>query len=103
MKNREKYEDRIRTQLENNYWNMMNDSIFKFILGSEEHKAITVSFLNSVLAGSLGHSIEDIEFRPTEQIPENIEDKAPRFDVACELDTGELVDVEAQVDRKSVV
>ena len=97
MKNREKYEDRIRTQLENNHWNMMNDSIFKFILGSEEHKAITVSFLNSVLAGSLGHRIEDIEFRPTEQIPENIEDKAPRFDVACELDTGELVDVEAQV------
>ena len=51
MKDREKYEDRIRTQLENNHWNMMNDSIFKFILGSEEHKAITVSFLNSVLAG----------------------------------------------------
>ena len=31
MKDREKYEDRIRTQLENNHWNMMNDSIFKFI------------------------------------------------------------------------
>ena len=97
MKNREKYEERIRTQLENKRWNMMNDSIFKFILGSEEHKAITISFLNSMLAGSLGHRIEDIEFRPTEQIPENAEDKAPRFDVACELDTGELVDVEAQV------
>lgn len=97
MKDREKYEDRIRTQLENNHWNMMNDSIFKFILGSEEHKAITVSFLNSVLAGSLGHRIEDIEFRPTEQIPSNKADKAPRFDVACRLDSRELIDVEVQI------
>ena len=41
--------------------------------------------------------IQDITFIPTEQIPQNEADKTSLFDVACELDTGEHVDVEVQV------
>jgi predicted transposase/invertase (TIGR01784 family) len=77
--------------------NPMNDVLFKFIFGKIERKNITIDFLNAVLEPSLGHKIKDIHFIPTEQIPQNEEDKLSRLDVACELDTGEYVDVEVQV------
>ena len=75
----------------------MNDVLFKFIFGKDERKQITLDFLNAVLEESLGHVIKDLTFRPTEQIPQNDGGKLTRLDVACELDTGEFVDVEVQV------
>lgn len=54
-------------------------------------------FLNAVLEPSLGHKIKGLHFLPTEQIPQSEEDKLSRLDVACELDTGEYIDVEVQV------
>ena len=77
--------------------NPMNDVLFKFIFGKIERKNITVDFLNAVLEPSLGHKVKDIHFIPTEQIPQSEEDKLSRLDVACELDTGEYIDVEVQV------
>lgn len=56
-----------------------------------------MDFLNAVLEPSLGHAIKEIYFLPTEQIPQNDADKLSRLDVACELDTGEFIDVEVQV------
>ena len=94
MQDEKKIRSIIQTKIENQHINTMDDLLFKFVFGKEERKHFTVDFLNSVLSESLGHRINDIEFRPTEQIPYN---KAPRFDVACRLDTGELIDVEAQV------
>lgn len=77
--------------------NPMNDVLFKFIFGKIERKDITVDFLNSVLEPSLGHKVVDLRFISTELIPQSEEEKLSRLDVACELDTGELVDVEVQV------
>lgn len=77
--------------------NPMNDVLFKFIFGKVERKNITMDFLNAVLEPSLGHAIKEIYFLPTEQIPQNDADKLSRLDVACELDTGEFIDVEVQV------
>jgi len=77
--------------------NPMNDVLFKFIFGKIERKNITIDFLNAVLESSLEHKIKNILFLPTEQIPQNEEDKLSRLDVACELDTGEYIDVEVQV------
>lgn len=54
-------------------------------------------FLNAVLEPSLGHKIKGLHFLPTEQIPQSEEDKLSRLDVACELDTGEYIDVEVHV------
>ena len=86
-----------------NQFNPMNDAICKFIFGREERKSILIGFLNAVLEGSLGHSITDIRYIPTEQIPLNNTGKSTRYDVACELDTGEFVDVEVQVvDHKNM-
>ena len=78
-------------------FNPMNDVAFKFIFGKEERKQITIDFLNTVLHKSLSHEIRDISFRQTEMIPDSDDAKLSRLDIACELDTGELVDVEVQV------
>ena len=78
-------------------FNPMNDVAFKFIFGKEERKRITIDFLNTVLQESLGHEIRDIAFRQTEMLPDGDDGKLSRLDIACELDTGELVDVEVQV------
>lgn len=75
----------------------MNDVLFKFVFGKIERKNITIDFLNSVLEPSLGHKIVNLRFISTEMIPQSEEEKLSRLDVACELDTGELIDVEVQV------
>ena len=82
---------------ETEIFNPMNDVAFKFIFGKEERKQITIDFLNTVLHKSLAHNIRDISFRQTEMIPDSDDAKLSRLDIACELDTGELVDVEVQV------
>lgn len=90
-------EEELLRQLDADHYNPMNDVLFKFIFGKEERKQITIDFLNAVLQQSLGHAIADIRFDQTEKTPENEDDKLTRLDVACELDTGEQVDVEVQV------
>ena len=77
--------------------NPMNDVLFKFIFGKEERKGITIDFLNAVLEESLEHPIKDIRFTQTEQVPQDDGGNLTRFDVACELDSGEMIDVEVQV------
>ena len=90
-------ERRIVDGLDVHQANPMNDVLFKFIFGKIERKNITIDFLNAVLEPSLGHKVKDIHFIPTEQIPQSEEEKLSRLDVACELDTGEYIDVEVQV------
>nr|MBQ5527404.1 Rpn family recombination-promoting nuclease/putative transposase [Succinivibrionaceae bacterium] len=93
----------IEDAIGKNNFNPMNDAIFKFIFGRNERKSIMVDFLNAVLEESLEHRITDIVYIPTEQIPLSSTGKTTRFDVACELDTGEFVDVEVQVvDHKNM-
>ena len=45
--------------------NPMNDAFFKFLLGKEESKRLTIDFLNAVLGSELQETIEDITFLPT--------------------------------------
>ena len=59
----------IEHEISANKFNPMNDALCKFIFGREERKSILIDFLNAVLEGSLGHSIADIRYIPTEQIP----------------------------------
>ena len=87
----------ISQAFERQRFDPMNDVAFKFIFGKEERKQITINFLNAVLQESLGHAIRDITFRQTEMPPDADGGKLSRLDIACELDTGELVDVEVQV------
>ena len=88
---------KILAELQVHKINPMNDVLFKFIFGKEERKGITIDFLNAVLEESLEHPIKDIRFTQTEQVPQDDGGKLTRFDVACELDSGEMIDVEVQV------
>jgi predicted transposase/invertase (TIGR01784 family) len=88
---------KILAELQAHKINPMNDVLFKFIFGKEERKGITIDFLNAVLEESLEHPIKDIRFTQTEQVPQDDGGKLTRFDVACELDSGEMIDVEVQV------
>ncbi|WP_294146423.1 Rpn family recombination-promoting nuclease/putative transposase [uncultured Selenomonas sp.] len=90
-------ETRIFDDLDAHRANPMNDVLFKFIFGKIERKNITIDFLNAVLEESLEHPIRDIRFTQTEQVPQDDGGKLTRFDVACELDSGEMIDVEVQV------
>lgn len=93
----EELKERITQALDENRYYPMNDVLFKFVFGKVERKNITVDFLNSVLEPTLKHRIKDIWFISTEIIPQTEEEKLSRLDVACELDTGERIDVEVQV------
>ena len=93
----EELKERITQALDENRYYPMNDVLFKFVFGKVERKNITVDFLNSVLEPTLKHRIKDICFISTEIIPQTEEEKLSRLDVACELDTGERIDVEVQV------
>lgn len=88
---------KILAELQAHKINPMNDVLFKFIFGKEERKGITIDFLNAVLEESLEHPIQNIRFTQTEQVPQDDGGKLTRFDVACELDSGAMIDVEVQV------
>lgn len=89
--------EKLEQEIKTGYFNPMNDVLFKFIFGREEHTSIMRDFLNAVLQESLGHEIITLTFRPTEQIPVAAGEKLSRLDVVCTLDSGETVDVEVQV------
>jgi predicted transposase/invertase (TIGR01784 family) len=77
-----------------------NDVAFKKIFGSEEHKNITISFLNSILEYKGTHVIVDVQFLNTEQgslIPG--EKKENFLDILCTDQAGNRYIVEMQVDR----
>ena len=88
---------KILAELQAHKINPMNDVLFKFVFGKEERKSITIDFLNAVLEDSLARPIRDIHFTQTEQVPQDDGGKLTRFDVACELDSGAMIDVEVQV------
>lgn len=83
--------------------NLLNDALFKFIFGKEEHKQITIDFLNAVLASSLEHTIQDLQFVNSELSRRHDDNKSNLLDVMCLLDSGEKVDIEVQIsDRKNI-
>ena len=49
------------------FLNPCNDVAFKKIFGSEEHKSVTISFLNSILEYTGEQQITDVQFLNTEQ------------------------------------
>ncbi len=84
-------------------FNALNDVLFKFVFGKEEHKSILIDFLNTFLEKELEHPIKDLHYLPTEKIPHHYLGKVPRFDLACVLDSGAKVQIEVQlIDQKNM-
>jgi len=63
------------------YLDPKNDLIFKRIFG--EHPHLLISFLNSLMPFEKGRFIEEIQYLPTEQVPDNPGKKDSIVDVKC--------------------
>ncbi len=81
------------------FLNPCNDVAFKRIFGSEEHKSITISFLNSILELTGNRAIVSITFLNTEQLPQTPDKKDNIIDVFCVDQAGTKYIVEMQVAR----
>ena len=77
--------------------NPTNDVVFKFVFGREEHKRITLHFINDILGREGEDAFVDIQFRNTELAPDKHLDKLGRLDVFGVLNDGTRVDIEMQV------
>ncbi len=76
-----------------------NDVAFKKIFGSEEHKNITISFLNSILELTGEQAIVSVDFLNNEQLPQMIDKKDNVLDVFCIDQSRNKYIVELQVNR----
>lgn len=77
-----------------------NDVAFKKIFGSEQHKEVTISFLNSILEYTDEKAIKEIQFLNTEQAPFIIKEKKSNvLDIMCTDQQGNRYIVEMQVNR----
>ena len=65
------------------YLSPRTDIGFKKLFGNNDHKALTIDFLNCVLDRKEGDLIEKITFADTEQLPETIEGRKSFFDIYC--------------------
>ena len=92
--------NKIMEDIKKRKYNPMNDVLFKFIFGSDERKLVTIDFLNAVLQREGKDAIKDIQFRNSEIVPFNEEDKLTRLDVYCVTEKGEHIDVEVQILNK---
>jgi hypothetical protein len=53
-----------------------NDIAFKKIFGDENHKNLTINFLNSVLNLSGSQEIRDVTFKETAKLPDRIKGRS---------------------------
>jgi predicted transposase/invertase (TIGR01784 family) len=76
-----------------------NDFAFKHIFGSEDHKDITIDFLNSILHLENERQIKNIEFLNATQAPLYAGRKISMVDISCQDQRGIKYIVEMQMAR----
>jgi len=76
------------------YINPYTDFGFKKLFGEEANKDLLIDFLNAVLPPE--NKIAHLEFRNSEQLPDNIVDRKAVFDIACTGENGQSFTVEMQ-------
>ena len=59
---------------------LLLDAGFKHVFGRQKNKDILIAFLNQIIPD---RTIVDLTYNQNEQIPDNIESKASRFDLYC--------------------
>ena len=77
--------------------NRMNDFYFKYLLGSEQRKHLTIQFLNAVLYENEETQIEDVSFLDKDQDPDFAHEKLSKLDILARTNTGMQIDIEVQV------
>ena len=81
--------------------NRMNDFYFKYLLGSEQRKHLTIQFLNDVLYENEETQIEDVVFLDKDQDPDFEHEKLSKLDILAQTNTGAQIDIEVQVLKHS--
>lgn len=76
-----------------------NDVAFKKVFGSENHKRVTISFLNSILEYTGDKTIIDVQFGNTEQNPLISAKKETYLDIYCTDQASRRYIVEMQARR----
>jgi predicted transposase/invertase (TIGR01784 family) len=76
------------------YINPYTDFGFKKLFGEEANKDLLTDFLNAVLPPE--NKIAHLDFRNSEQLPDNIVDRKAVFDIACTGENGQSFTVEMQ-------
>ena len=77
--------------------NRMNDFYFKYLLGSEQRKHLTIQFLNAVLYDNEETQITDVFFLDKDQNPHFEHEKLSKLDILAQTNTGMQIDIEVQV------
>jgi len=75
------------------------DVAFKKIFGSEEHKRVTISFLNSILELTGQRAIKNVQFLNTEQHELRDKKKENYLDILCTDQVDNTYIIEVQVER----
>ena len=81
--------------------NRMNDFYFKYLLGSEQRKHLTIQFLNAVLYENEETQIEDVIFLDKDQDPDFEHEKLSKLDILAQTNRGTQIDIEVQVLKHS--
>ena len=81
--------------------NRMNDFYFKYLLGSEQRKHLTIQFLNAVLYENEETQIEDVVFLDKDQDPDFEHEKLSKLDILAQTNRGTQIDIEVQVLKHS--
>lgn len=80
--------------LADRYVNPYTDFGFKMLFGTEMHKDLLISFVNSLFAGK--EVIKDLSYLNTEYLGNSELDRRAVFDVYCENEQGEKILIEMQ-------
>ena len=80
--------------------NRLNDIYFKYLLGSEQYKDLTLSFINAILDRTQENRFTDLKFLKESQQPEHEDGKLTIVDILTETSDGMKVNIEMQVGKQ---
>ena len=77
--------------------NRLNDVFFKYLLGDEKKKSLTLSFINGILNRTGNDLFTDLEFLDKEMTPITESGKVSVLDIRARMNDGSQVNIEVQV------
>lgn len=80
--------------------NRLNDIYFKYLLGSDQHKDLTLSFINSILGRTEANKFTNLTFLKESQEPKHKDGKVTIVDILTETSDGTKVNIEMQVGKQ---
>ena len=80
-----------------NFANPKTDFVFKRLFGSDGHKKLTISLLNSILNRSQGNLITNVDFCNTENLPVAQGEKESYLDILCQDQLNHYFIIEMQI------